>query len=158
MLYSALLLLLVLDCLALMLVVLLQSGKGGGLAASFGGASSSTDSFMGGRQAATALTKGTWIGGGIFLFLALVLAVLSARPSAAPQSILRQGGPQNALPEAPPSLLEAPLPGDSGAASDSGAANDSGAAADTGTATADTGAVAGSASGAPTSPDSTDGG
>lgn len=89
-------------------IILIQSGKGGGLAASFGGASSSTDSFMGGRQAATALTKMTWVGGGLFLFLALVLAVLSSQPSASPESILRQNAPgqQGTLPEAPPSLLE----------------------------------------------------
>ena len=91
----------------LCLIILIQSGKGGGLAASFGGASSSTDSFMGGRQAATALTKMTWIGGGGFLFLALVLAVLSSRPMSAPESILRDGLPgQSILPEAPPALLD----------------------------------------------------
>lgn len=107
----------------LCVIILIQSGKGGGLAASFGGASSSTDSFMGGRQAATALTKMTWIGGGVFLFLSLVLAVLSARPAAAPESILRQGagGAQQALPEAPPSLLEAPVTtGEEGAGEASG--------------------------------------
>ncbi len=66
---------------------------------------------MGGRQAATVLTKLTWIGGGTFLFLALVLAVLSSRTSEAPESILRQGlGGQTVLPEAPPSLLEGGLP------------------------------------------------
>jgi preprotein translocase subunit SecG len=93
----------------LVVIILIQSGKGGGLAASFGGASSSTDSFMGGRQAATALTKMTWIGGGAFLFLSLVLAVMSSRPQATPDSILRQGlGSQPVLPEAPPSLLDAP--------------------------------------------------
>ena len=93
----------------LAVLILLQSGKGGGLAASFGGASSSTDSFMGGRQTATALTKMTWAGGGLFLFLALVLAVMSSRPAAAPESILREGvGAQPILPDAPPSLLEAP--------------------------------------------------
>lgn len=91
----------------LCLIILIQSGKGGGLAASFGGASSSTDSFMGGRQAATALTKMTWIGGGGFLFLALVLAVLSSRPRTVPESILREGVQgQSTFPEAPPALLD----------------------------------------------------
>lgn len=117
--------------LLLCVIILIQSGKGGGLAASFGGASSSTESFMGGRQAATVLTKLTWIGGGVFLFLALVLAVLSSRPAAAPESILRQGGPgQTGLPEPPPSLLESePAPADTtgGATSDTGG----GASADT---------------------------
>jgi len=104
-------------------MILLQSAKGGGLAASFGGASSSTDSFMGGRQAANALTKMSWYGGGSFLFLALVLTVLSARPDAAPESILRQGLPgQQSLPEAPPSLLDvSPDLGEGAAPSDEAA-------------------------------------
>jgi preprotein translocase subunit SecG len=73
----------------LIMIVLLQSGKGGGLAAEFGGASSSTDSIMGGRQAATLLTKASWIGGGVFLALAMILAILASRSSAPPESILR---------------------------------------------------------------------
>lgn len=65
---------------------------------------------MGGRQTATALTKMTWYGGGAFLFLALLLSVLSARPDDAPESILRQGFPgQAGLPEAPASLLDAAI-------------------------------------------------
>jgi len=52
----------------------------------------------------------TWYGGGGFLFLALLLSVLSARPDDAPESILRQGFPgQAGLPEAPASLLDAAL-------------------------------------------------
>jgi len=90
--------------LLLVLIILLQSGKGGGLAAEFGGASSSTDSFMGGRQAANFLTRATWIGGGTYLALCLLLAVLSARRSAPPESILREEFGQ---PSAPPaSVLE----------------------------------------------------
>ncbi len=113
MMFTFLIVLISLIALVLCVIILIQSGKGGGLAASFGGASSSTDSFMGGRQAANALTKMSWYGGGSFLFLALVLTVLSARPDAAPESILRQGIPgQPSLPEAPASLLEAvPEPG-----------------------------------------------
>ncbi len=111
MLFTLLVALISLLAILLLVIILIQSGKGGGLAASFGGTSSSTDSFMGGRQAATVLTKLTWIGGGTFLFLALVLAVLSSRTDAAPESILRQGlGGQTVLPEAPPSLLEGGLP------------------------------------------------
>ena len=54
MLFSTLLLLLVIDCLALILVVLLQAGKGGGLAAGFGGAGTGME-MMGSRQTATFL-------------------------------------------------------------------------------------------------------
>ncbi len=104
----------------LCVAILVQSGKGGGLAASFGGASSSTDSFIGGRQTATALTKASWIGGGLFLFLALVLAVLSARPTAVPESILRSGlpGQPSPLTEAPPSLLQTEVPSGEAPAAD----------------------------------------
>lgn len=107
--YTFLIALIAIVAVLLCVIILIQSGKGGGLAASFGGASSSTDSFMGGRQAATALTKMTWTGGAAFLVLALVLAVMSSRPQDAPESILREGlGSQPVLPDAPPSLLEAP--------------------------------------------------
>lgn len=122
--FPFLIVLISLIALVLCVMILLQSAKGGGLAASFGGASSSTDSFMGGRQAANALTKASWYGGGSFLFLALVLTVLSARPDAAPESILRQGLPgQQSLPEAPASLLDvSPEPGEGAAPSDEAAA------------------------------------
>ena len=63
----------------LSVAVLLQAGSGGGLA-SMGGGQMDTN-IVGGRQAATILTKGTWWLGGIFLFLALVLSVLSANQS-----------------------------------------------------------------------------
>jgi len=92
----------------LVLIILLQSGKGGGLAAAFGGAGSSTDSLIGGRQAATLLTKLTWIGGGLFLFLSLILSVLSSRQPGQQESILRnEFGVQGQPAAAPASVLEA---------------------------------------------------
>ncbi|UCC48653.1 MAG: preprotein translocase subunit SecG [Gemmatimonadota bacterium] len=102
--YGFVLMLLVLDALLLCLVVLLQSGKGGGLAAEFGGASSSTDTFLGGRQAATLLTKASWVTGGLFIALALLLAILSAR-TRAPASVL-EGQFAPPVQEAPTPLLE----------------------------------------------------
>lgn len=96
--FNLLVALISIDAILLIFIILMQSGKGGGLAAEFGGASSSTDSFMGGRQAASFLTRATWIGGGIFMGLALLLAVLSARQSAPPESILRDGFGQTAPP------------------------------------------------------------
>ena len=88
MLYTFLLVLLILDSLVLVAAILLQAGKGGGLAASFGGMSSS-DSLIGTRQAGNLLTKTSWVSGGIFLFLAFVLQIASARTSA-PSSVLDQ--------------------------------------------------------------------
>ncbi|MEJ2185976.1 MAG: preprotein translocase subunit SecG [Gemmatimonadota bacterium] len=100
--YGFLLSILVLDGLALMVIVLLQSGKGGGLAAMGGGAG--TDMFMGGRQAATFLTKATWVTGGLFLVLSVVLAVLSSR-SEGPTSVLQGEFQQEQTPAAPRPLL-----------------------------------------------------
>ena len=84
--YGFLLAILVLDGLLLGVVILLQSGKGGGLAA-MGGGVSATEGILGGRQATTVLTRATWITGGLFMFLSLVLAILSSRAQQ-PQSLL----------------------------------------------------------------------
>ncbi|MEX0691013.1 MAG: preprotein translocase subunit SecG [Gemmatimonadales bacterium] len=99
--YALLLVLLVVDCVILSAVILLQAGKGGGLAAMGGGAS--TDTFLGGRQAVTVLTKLSWWGGAIFLSLSLVLAGMSTR-----------GGPSRSIIEgqiqAPSPVTPQPLP------------------------------------------------
>jgi preprotein translocase subunit SecG len=95
--FTFLLILLVLDAFVLITVVLLQAGQGGGLAAMGGGAS--TDTFLGGRQAVTILTKMTWWCGGVFLALSLVLAGLSSRGSR-PRSVI-EGQIQPPTPIAP---------------------------------------------------------
>src|SRR5213595_4298822 len=102
--YSFLLILLTLDALILTTAVLLQAGQGGGLASLGGGAG--TEQFMGGRQATTLLTKITWWCAGIFLFLSLTLAVMSAQ-TAAPRSVLEGGAPA----PAPVQPTPLPLPG-----------------------------------------------
>jgi len=86
--FTFLLVLMILDGFLLGVVVLLQAGKGGGLAAMGGGAG--TETFIGGRQAATILTKATWITGGVFLALALVLSILSSRARRPDESILQR--------------------------------------------------------------------
>lgn len=109
--YTFLLILLIIDALVLAAVILMQSGKGGGLAASFGGSSSSSDSVLGSRQAGNLLTKASWWCGGIFMGLAFILQLMSAR-SAVPRSVLDQlgapagvqtapGAPSQAAPAAP---------------------------------------------------------
>ena len=105
MLYSILLTILVLDAFLLVTVVLLQAGSGGGMA-SLGGGGSPTESFMGGRQAVTVLTKMSWWCGGIFLGLSLVLAGISSS-AGAPTSVLE--APSNAAP-----TPVVPLPSDGG--------------------------------------------
>src|SRR3954468_5054436 len=89
MIYTILLTLLVIDSVILVAAVLLQSGKGGGLAASFGGVTSSADAILGTRQAGNLLTKMSWWCGGLFLGIAFLLSLASARRTA-PRSILDQ--------------------------------------------------------------------
>lgn len=107
--YTFLLVLLMIDSLVLIAAILLQSGKGSGLAASFGGVSSSADSLLGTRQAGNLLTKASWWGGGIFLFLSFVLSLSMAR-SRAPKSVLDDAFTQPTAPATAP----APKPGSTG--------------------------------------------
>jgi preprotein translocase subunit SecG len=106
--YTFLLVLLIIDALVLAAAVLMQAGKGGGLAASFGGASSSSDSFLGTRQAGNILTKASWWCGGIFIFLAFVLQIMSTR-SRVPTSILDQAL-TSPVPQTAPALPPAGTP------------------------------------------------
>jgi preprotein translocase subunit SecG len=104
--FTFLLVLLIIDSLVLIAAILLQSGKGSGLAASFGGVSSSADSLLGTRQAGNLLTRTSWWGGGIFLFLAFVLSLLSTRQRA-PRSVLDQAFTQPAAPATAPATPNA---------------------------------------------------
>lgn len=85
--YTFLLAILILISFVLIAVILLQSGKGGGMSANFGGATSSADAVIGTRQAGNLLTKISWWGGGAFLFLSLVLQLMTTRQRA-PKSVL----------------------------------------------------------------------
>ncbi len=108
MLYNILLSLLILDGLILTSVVLLQAGQGGGLASLGGG---TTDLVMGGRQAVTILHKTSWISGGIFMFLALLLSIVASNGAvgeSAVQQRLRQQPSQQRVPTAP--LQTSPAP------------------------------------------------
>ena len=89
--YTLLMVLILATCLLLAGAVLLQAGQGGGLASLGGGAG---DNVVGGRQAETILTKGTWWLGGAFMVLALsvpapyllMLGVLLRRATGLPQA------------------------------------------------------------------------
>lgn len=62
----------------LVVVVLLQAGKGADIGAAFGGAS---QTFFGGRGAATFLAKVTAGAAALFMMTSLYLAHVSARPA-----------------------------------------------------------------------------
>lgn len=115
--FTLLLALLILDGILLMVVILLQAGKGGGLAAMGGGVG--TESLIGGRQAATILTKTSWISGGVFLALSLVLSIMSSRQQQ-PESVLQQQFQQTA-PAAPQPVLPGVQPAEPGAQPEGGA-------------------------------------
>jgi preprotein translocase subunit SecG len=123
--YGVILSVLLLVAILLIVSVLLQAGTGGGLAAMGGGAS--TESFLGGRQATTILTKATWWLGGTFLFLSMVLAGMNTR-SATPRSVLEGATPTLPAPVAPPPAVQLPLEGgqDLGTGAPGGVVPDSG--------------------------------
>ena len=110
--FTFLLVLLIIDSIVLVTAILLQAGKGNGLAATFGGVSSSADSLLGTRQAGNLLTKASWWGAGIFLFLSLVLSIASTQRRA-PKSVLDQAFTQ---PAAPAPVAPAPAGGATGGA------------------------------------------
>ena len=116
--YYFLLAVLVLDGFFLGVVILLQSGKGGGLAA-MGGGVTATEGILAGRQATTVLTRATWISGGIFMGLCLVLSIMSSRATQ-PQSILLDQmqqtapAPEPILPGAPSGDEGVTVPGEAG--------------------------------------------
>jgi len=124
--FSFLLVLMILDGILMSIIILLQSGKGDGLAA-MGGAPMGTDSFIGGRQAATLLTKATWVSSGVFMVLAFLLSILSSRAQQ-PTSILRGEFQQQSAP-APQPVLPGATPIRPGAQAPAGAAAPKGAGA-----------------------------
>ena len=107
--YAAIIVVLIVTCLVLITSVLLQAGQGGGLASLGGGAG--TDVFMGGRQAVTLLTHVTRWSAGIFMLLAFVLSIMSAR-GGQPGSVLEGNLPApQPVQSAPLPLQTAPAPG-----------------------------------------------
>ncbi|MBT3326147.1 MAG: preprotein translocase subunit SecG [Gemmatimonadales bacterium] len=108
--YGFLLAALVLDGIFMTVVILLQSGKGGGLAAvgGGGGGAGMTEGVLGGRQAATVLTRSTWIAGTIFMVLALVLSIMSSRAQA-PTSVIQVTAPASAPAPVLPGLGDQPV-------------------------------------------------
>jgi preprotein translocase subunit SecG len=72
----------------LILTVLMQASQGGGLSGTFG--SATTSAIMGGRGAASFLSKTTTWLAGIFLSLAILISLLSAPRLADSESLLKQ--------------------------------------------------------------------
>jgi len=72
MIFGLLLAVFLLVCVFLCLLVLIQSDKGGGLSGTLGGLSGASN-FLGTQDTANVLTKGTYIFGGVFLLLCVLM-------------------------------------------------------------------------------------
>ena len=84
-------------CLVLLMVILLQQGKGGDMASAFGGGSSQT--AFGARGGATLLSKITAVFAGLFMLVALSLAIIGERGD---DDTLLRGTPGPAAPAPAP--------------------------------------------------------
>jgi preprotein translocase subunit SecG len=93
----------VIVCVLLMLSVLLQSGKGEGLSGTFGGSAQ----FMGGRAAATFLTKTTAALATVFMLLSILLSVLTSTSL----SLRSRTEAQERMMKTPPQTEAVPTPG-----------------------------------------------
>jgi preprotein translocase subunit SecG len=106
----------VLVCFLLIVVVLLQSGKGGGISGAFGiGQASQT--IFGAGGAGNVLTKSTSILGGVFMVLALLMAILSrSGPGTTRRSVLQEavGTAPAAAPVTPGATPSSTLPAPAG--------------------------------------------
>ena len=115
--FGFLLVVLILVGLFMGVIIMLQAGKGGGLASMGGGAG--TDTLIGGRQAATLLTKATWVSSGLFLTLSLVLSIMSSRQAATTGGSILRGEFQAAPPPATQPIVPGTTPlGEPGPATD----------------------------------------
>ena len=97
-------------CFVLLMVILLQQGKGGDMASAFGGGSSQT--AFGARGGATLLSKITAVFAGLFMLVALGLAIIGERGD---DDTLLRGTPGPAVPApapapATPESTTAPAP------------------------------------------------
>ncbi|HEX9750293.1 MAG TPA: preprotein translocase subunit SecG [candidate division Zixibacteria bacterium] len=102
--YSLVIVLYLIVCIAMVISILLQSSKGDGLAGAFGG-SSMTGTVFGGRGAATFLSKATSILGASFMVLAIALAFLhpaTGTSSQAGSSAVEEAVQKGEVPLAPP--------------------------------------------------------
>ena len=107
--YSLMIVLFVIACVAMILVILLQAGKGQGLAGAFGGATSGA--VFGGRGAATFLSRATSILAIAYMVLCLLIGILyKSENDATRQSLIQQqAAEETTLPAT--DIPVAPIPG-----------------------------------------------
>ena len=105
--YSLMIVLFVIACVAMIFVILLQAGKGQGLAGAFGGAASGA--VFGGRGAATFLSRATSILAIAYMVLCLLISVLyKTENETQRQSLIQQAAEESTLPAT--DIPVAPIP------------------------------------------------
>ncbi|MFQ5706422.1 MAG: preprotein translocase subunit SecG [bacterium] len=97
--YTLILMIFVIVCIALTVVILLQSSKGGGLAGAFGGGGG-MGAVFGGRGAATFLSRVTSILATAFLLISLILSLLNKQHTAAKGLVEQQQAKASSVPAA----------------------------------------------------------
>ena len=103
--YTLLIIIHVVVCLALILIVLLQTGKGAEMGAGFGGGSNQT--IFGSRGAATFLSKITTGAAVMFMVTSLTLAIMTKNRTG---SVIRDTAPRAAAPAAPAAAAPSAAP------------------------------------------------
>jgi len=112
-LYSLVLTVHVLICIALMITILLQSSKGEGLAGAFGG-SGITGAVFGGRGAATFLSKATTVLGAAFFVISLGLSFMTPGQRATNVESTVQEEARKEMERGSPPATEIPTPTQTG--------------------------------------------
>ncbi len=127
MLFAILLVLFLLVCVFICLLILIQSDKGGGISGAIGGLSGA-NSFLGTQDTANVLTKGTWIFGGVFLVLCVLMTLFEPGGEANKSGLQKRAEEVQKITPVPVSALGADglIGGDGG---DAGAAGAEGGAA-----------------------------
>jgi len=103
--YSVIIFLFAIVALLLIFVILIQSGKGGGLAGTFGGSGDTMGSIFGGKGSAPFLTRITTILATLFMFIALILGMITKGSNVENQGLVEQererrmASPARTLPE-----------------------------------------------------------
>ncbi|MDR0330903.1 MAG: preprotein translocase subunit SecG [Chitinispirillales bacterium] len=113
--FGILLFLFLIICILTCLLILVQSDKGGGISGAIGGLSGA-NSFLGSQGTADALTKGTYIFGGVFLLLCVLMTLFEPGGGAAKSGLQKRAEAVQAVTPVPASAFSVDAMADDGGA------------------------------------------
>jgi preprotein translocase subunit SecG len=88
--FGILLFLFLVICVFVCLIILIQSDKGGGISGAIGGGLGGVNNFLGSQDTANWLTKGTYIFGGVFLLLCILMTFFAPGGGEAAKSAMQR--------------------------------------------------------------------